>query len=59
MWAIMNLRVSASATAAITRLIPFDVTLTAFTRQAGFYEVDSLGTRGWLNRTFLTGEGSC
>jgi hypothetical protein len=56
--AIMNLRQSASPTAAIIRLIPFDVALTAFTRQAGFYDVDYLGTRGWLSGTFLTlGDG--
>jgi hypothetical protein len=57
--AIMNLRQSASPTAAIIRLIPFDVTLTAYAKQAGFYEVDYLGTRGWLSSSFLTLEFGC
>ncbi len=39
--------------------IPYGVTLTAFTRSADWFEVDYLGTRGWLANGYLEAIGSC
>ncbi|MFZ4816706.1 MAG: SH3 domain-containing protein, partial [Phototrophicaceae bacterium] len=57
--AIMNLRTTPDGNGAILRLIPFDVTLTAFARQGLWYEVDYNGQRGWLSSGFLTPEEGC
>jgi len=57
--AIMNLRAEPSATSAVIVQVPYDVTLTAFQRQADWFYVDFVGTRGWLNSGFVTLSGAC
>ncbi|HEX3052504.1 MAG TPA: SH3 domain-containing protein, partial [Aggregatilineaceae bacterium] len=57
--AIMNLRAEPSATSAVIVQVPYDVTLTAFQRQADWFYVDFVGTRGWLNSGFVALLGAC
>jgi hypothetical protein len=57
--AILNLREQPDTSGALIRMIPYDVTLTAFERRGGWFYVDYLGVRGWINAGYVTPEGSC
>ncbi len=39
--------------------IPYDVTLTALSRTAGWFEVDYHGATGWISAAFVTPHGDC
>ncbi len=39
--------------------VPYDVTLTALSRTAGWFEVDYHGTTGWISAQFVTPHGDC
>jgi|GEM_PF-2129556 len=56
---ILNLRAAPDTSGAVIRLIPFDVTLTAFERSGGWYYVDYLGERGWLSADYVTPSDLC
>jgi len=53
----LNLR--AGPGGAIIGAVPYNVTLTAFSRTADWFEVDWYGTRGWLKNGYLVGIGAC
>jgi uncharacterized protein YgiM (DUF1202 family) len=55
----LNLRAAPDTSGAVIRLIPFDVTLTAFERSGGWYYVDYLGERGWLSADYVTPSDLC
>jgi hypothetical protein len=46
---ILNLRDAPSPSGQVIRLIPYDVTLTAFERTSAWFYVDFLGERGWIS----------
>jgi uncharacterized protein YraI len=56
---LMNLRASPDTSSAIIRQIPYNVTLTAFARQGEWFNVDYLGTAGWLNAAYVMPDGAC
>jgi VCBS repeat-containing protein len=56
---ILNLRAEASDNAAILRMIPYNVTLTALERTSAWFHVDYLGERGWISAGFVTPQGTC
>ncbi len=39
--------------------VPYDVTLTALSRTAGWFEVDYHGTTGWISAEYVTPNGDC
>ena len=39
--------------------VPFNVTLTAYSRTADWFEVDYLGARGWVSNGYLEAQGDC
>ncbi|MCY4525825.1 MAG: SH3 domain-containing protein [Anaerolineaceae bacterium] len=54
---ILNLRAGPGGT--VTSLVPQDVTLTAFSRAEGWYEVDYHGARGWISASHVVPQGDC
>ncbi|MCY4525206.1 MAG: SH3 domain-containing protein, partial [Anaerolineaceae bacterium] len=54
---ILNLREGPGG--AVTGMVPYDVTLTAFTREGGWYEVDYHGARGWISGDYVAPQGDC
>ncbi len=54
---MLNLR--AGPGGAVIGAVPYDVTLTAFSRTADWFEVDYLGARGWVSNGYLEANGDC
>ena len=55
---VLNFR-DAPAGNVVEPLIPFNVTLTAFERTAGWFKVDYHGARGWISAGFVEPIGAC
>ena len=55
---MLNFR-DAPAGALLGQTIPFDVTLVALSRTAGWFQVDYHGLRGWISAGFVTPMGYC
>ncbi len=55
---MLNFR-DAPAGALLGTVIPFDVTLTALARTAGWFQVDYHGLRGWISAGHVTPMGNC
>ncbi|HML23379.1 MAG TPA: Calx-beta domain-containing protein [Aggregatilinea sp.] len=56
---ILNLRTLPDTGSAVLTLVPYNVSLTATQRQGDWFNVDYLGTPGWLNAAYLTLQGTC
>lgn len=57
---LMNLRAGPGTDEPVIMKLPYDVTLTAFSRSAdGWFEVDYNGTRGWASSSLMTADGAC
>jgi hypothetical protein len=56
---IVNLRTQPDANSPVVRMVPYNVTLTAFERSAGWFYVDYIGSRGWVSAEFVSPQGSC
>mgnify|MGYP001394906062 CR=1 FL=1 len=56
---IVNLREQPGTSGTLIRMIPYDVTLTALERTAGWFYVDYLGERGWISAGYVTPHGGC
>jgi uncharacterized protein YraI len=56
---IVNLRTQPDANSPVVRMVPYNVTLTAFERSAGWFYVDYNGSRGWVSAEFVSPQGSC
>ncbi len=54
---ILNLREAADGD--VITLLPYDVTLTAFSQAGLWYEVDYHGTRGWVSGAYVEPMGNC
>ncbi len=54
---ILNLRAAPGGD--VITLLPYDVTLTAYAKAAGWYEVDYHGIRGWVSGDYVTLVGAC
>ncbi len=54
---ILNLRAAPGGD--VITLLPYDVTLTAYAKAAGWYEVDYHGIRGWVSGQHVTLVGAC
>jgi hypothetical protein len=57
--AIVNLRAQPDPGSDVLRMVPYNVTLTAFERSADWFYVDYIGSRGWVNARFVTQPASC
>jgi hypothetical protein len=56
---ILNLRTQPDIHSPVVRMIPYNVTLTAFERSADWFYVDYLGSRGWVSASFVSPQGTC
>lgn len=56
---IVNLRTQPDTGSPVVRMIPYNVTLTAFERSAEWFYVDYNGSRGWVSARFVSPQGSC
>ncbi len=56
---IVNLRTGADGNSTILKMVPYNVTLTAFQHQGDWFNVDYLGLRGWVNAAFVAPNGTC
>ncbi|HEX3051613.1 MAG TPA: SH3 domain-containing protein, partial [Aggregatilineaceae bacterium] len=56
---IMNLRVGPNANSEVIMLVPYNVTLTAVQRDGEWFNVDYLGTAGWINAAYVKPQGLC
>lgn len=54
---ILNLRDAPGGK--ILDMMPYNITLTALERQAGWYKVDFLGQFGWVSADYVAPEGAC
>ena len=54
---ILNLRDAPGGE--VTDVVPYDVTLTALSRTAGWFEVDYHGVTGWISADYVTPNGDC
>lgn len=55
----LNLRAAPNTNATILAQLPYDLTLTATERAAGWYRVIYLDTQGWVNATYVDAVGDC
>ncbi|MCY4466038.1 MAG: SH3 domain-containing protein, partial [Chloroflexi bacterium] len=55
---ILNFRAGPGG-AVIQPLIPYNVTLTAVERTAGWFKVDYHGAKGWISAAFVKPQGAC
>lgn len=56
---MVNLRDQPGVGSAVVRMIPYNVTLTAFERSGDWFYVDYVGSRGWVNARFVSPQGTC
>ncbi|WP_162909333.1 Calx-beta domain-containing protein [Aggregatilinea lenta] len=56
---ILNLREQPGETSAVIRMLPYNVTLTAFERMDNWFYVDYEGLRGWVSANYVTPQGTC
>jgi hypothetical protein len=56
---ILNLRSGPGTDSDVIRVVPYNVTLTATQRQGDWFNVDYMGTPGWLNAAFVAPDAAC
>jgi hypothetical protein len=56
---ILNLREQPDDGSAVIRILPYNVTLTAFERTDGWFYVDYEGLRGWVSAGYVAPQGAC